>query len=820
MTAAVWTAWDQLGRQDRDRLAMLPRTLRLLLENALAQGAGPQVADGFIAWLDGVEGGATVPFLPTRILMQDTAGVAALVSLAALFEESGRADLQVPVDLVIDHSVKVDFSGSADAAERNLALEFARSEERYAFFKWAGQAFHGLRIIPPGNGICHQINLEQLAMIARPARNGSGVTVPEVVIGTDSHTTMVNALGILGWGVGGLEAEAAAQGLSSAMPIPPVTEVRLSGALNTGATATDAALALTAFLRRAGVVGHFVEFTGPGAASLRLADRAAIANMAPEYGATTGFFAVDGETLSYLAAMGRSDEELHVCEAYARHTRLWAGEGEPRRYSRSLAFDLATVEPVMAGPSRPHDVLPLSRVPASLPAAAGEPHPQDGAVLIAAITSCTNTANPLLMLQAGLVARRAVERGLAPPPWVKTSLAPGSWSVARLLQRAGLMQSLEAIGFGVVGYGCTTCVGNSGALTPAAAALLAGNPDLVSTAVLSGNRNFPNRIHSQIRANYLASPPLVVAAALKGSLAEDLTTVPLGRDSSGADVMLADLWPAAGEAQALLAQSNQAGMASAPVEPPQWTVLESPRGSHFPWDPASLMIRKPPVFPLAGSWQDAHLDDAGVLLWLGDGITTDHISPIGGIADSSPAARWLAANGWPRADFGSFGDFRGNHEVMARGTFDNRRLRNALVGRDGNLALGPDGAEADVYTAAAAFRAVGRPLVIFAGESYGCGSARDWAAKGTALLGVRAVIASSFERIHRSNLVATGVLPVRLTDDQPLQLGPDSRVSVDLPAGPGIRAPVRVTITGTGATTLEGMAELHTAQEVALLTGR
>ena len=819
MTVPLRTGWDRLDPQMQTRLAPLPRTLRLLLENALAQGADQQLAEAFVTWLDGAEIGTTVPFLPTRILMQDTAGVAALVSLAAQLEDAPAARLSVPVDLVIDHSVKVDVSGTADAAERNLALEFARSSERYAFFKWAGQAFTGLRIIPPGNGICHQINLEQLASIARPARDGSGLTVPEVVIGTDSHTTMVNALGILGWGVGGLEAEGAARGIPSAMPIPPVTELRLSGALRAGATATDAALALTAFLRRAGVVGHFVEFTGPGAATLRLADRAAIANMAPEYGATTGFFAVDRETLAYLAAMGRTAEDLQRCEAYARQTGLWAGEGEPRRYSRSLAFDLATVEAVMAGPARPHDVLPLSAVPASLPAPEGEAEAPHGAVLIAAITSCTNTANPLLMVQAGLVAQRAVERGLAPPPWVKISLAPGSRSIAELLQRLGLRDSLAQIGFSVVGFGCTTCVGNSGELTPAASDLLARNPALVSTAVLSGNRNFPNRVHAQIRANYLASPPLVVAAALKGSLAEDLATAPLGRDRAGGPVMLADLWPAPGEAEALLAGATGAGMACAPVESPHWVALDSPRGPAFPWNPASLMIRKPPVFTAGGTWQTGRLDDAAPLLWLGDGITTDHISPIGAIAAGSPAARWLSAQGWAGRDFSSYGDFRGNHEVMVRGTFDNRRLHNLLAGRDGNWALGPDGAEMDIYTAAQAFRDQGRPLVVVAGDAYGCGSARDWAAKGTALLGIRTVIARSFERIHRSNLVATGVLPIRLADAPPLHLGRDSRISVDLPAGPGIRAPARITVQGTGAAVLAGVAELHTAQEVAMLTG-
>ncbi|WP_162225100.1 aconitate hydratase AcnA [Erythrobacter sp. SG61-1L] len=820
MTDQLLTAWDRLDGPMRQRLVGLPRSLRLLLENALGHGADPAIAEGFAKWLDGRRDGLTVPFAPTRILMQDTAGVAALVDLAALRDKAAQVGRQidpaVPIDLVIDHSVKVDFSGVADAAERNIALEFERNVERYGFFKWAEGAFASLRVVPPGNGICHQINLERLSAIARPAGDGSGLILPEVVIGTDSHTTMINALGILGWGVGGIEAEVAALGQISDIPIPPVTQVVLAGALAPGVSATDAALSLTAFLRGQGVVDQVIEFTGPGATSLSLPDRAAIANMCPEYGATAGLFAVDGETLRYLRSMGRSEEELALYEAYARRSGLWAQDGQERRYSRTLSYDLGSVVPVMAGPARPQDVLPLDQVPASLLAREGVEGSGDGAVFIAAITSCTNTANPLLMLEAGLVARNAVELGLRPPAWVKASLAPGSRAMADLLIRAGLMPYLEQIGFSVVGFGCTTCVGNSGALTATADAMLEADPRFVGAAVLSGNRNFPNRIHSRLRANYLASPPLVVAAALAGSVAVDLEAASFGSDRESKAVRLSDILPAPGEARRLLAQLEIESQPAIPLGNERWDGLSAPEGGLFPWDAGSLLIRRPPFFDTQEEQPAPKIREAAVLLWLGDSITTDHISPIGAISAGSPSAEWLRANGWQRSDFGGYGDFRGNHEVMLRGTFDNRRLLNRFASTEGNRALDAAGQETSIFDAAMSHRAEARPMVIWAGEAYGCGSARDWAAKGTALLGVRAVIARSFERIHRSNLIAMGVLPIRLEDTREPVLDPASRVTIHGLDQADVHAPLWIEVSGSGGGEFTALAELVTPQDVAV----
>ncbi|MCB5423641.1 aconitate hydratase AcnA [Altererythrobacter sp. CC-YST694] len=817
MERTLPTAWSRLDDTMQNRLVALPRSLRLMLENALGHGAGPEVAEGFVAWLEGRGEGLTVPFAPTRILMQDTAGVAALVDLAALRDRAARSgasvDASVPVDLVIDHSVKVDFSGTPDAAERNIALEFQRNGARYGFFKWAERAFASLRVVPPGNGICHQINLERLSAIARPAADGSGLILPEVVIGTDSHTTMINALGILGWGVGGIEVEVAALGQLTDIPIPPVTQLVLEGAPVPGVSATDVALSLTAFLRGQQVVDQIVEFTGPGAAGLSLPDRAAIANMCPEYGATAGLFAVDAETLRYLGAMGRSREELALYETYARQSGLWAEYQTERHYSRTLHFDLSGVVPVMAGPARPQDIMPLPQVPASLPARDGN---ADGAVLIAAITSCTNTANPVLMLEAGLLARRAVELGLRPPPWVKTSLAPGSRSMADLLRRAGLLPYLEQIGFSVVGFGCTTCVGNSGELMPEALTMLEADPALVGAAVLSGNRNFPNRIHPRVRANYLASPPLVVAAALAGRVTVDLASAPIGTNAQGRDVFLADLWPTPGEAAGILAQLEREGLPAAPLGNAHWDGLPAPHGDLFAWKERSLIIRRPPFFDDPATPPEPAIRDAAVLLWLGDSITTDHISPIGAIAADSPAARWLREHGWQRADHGGYGDFRGNHEVMLRGTFDNRRLVNRLASGEGNRALGADGIETSIYDAAQSHLAEGRAMVVWAGEAYGCGSARDWAAKGTALLGIRAVIARSFERIHRNNLIAMGVLPIRLDSTEEPALSAASLVTVHGLEQAGIHAPLRIEVTGPGGGHFTGTAQLATAQDVAV----
>ncbi|MCW3834422.1 aconitate hydratase AcnA [Sphingomonas canadensis] len=780
------TPWSRLGDAARERLAPLPRALAILLENILAHEGDPApFAALFEDWLAKGASSAEIPFRPSRILLQDTAGVAVLADLAALRDHHADAggapeavDALLPVDLVIDHSVRVDHSGTPEALEANLALEYARNGERYAFFKWAERAFPRLRVVPPGNGICHQINLEELSEIAVPVPGHPGWTGAETVIGTDSHTTMVNALGILGWGVGGLEAEMAALGEPLSCPLPCVTGVRLTGARPAGLTATDIALHIAARLRAAGVVDHIVEFEGDALDALTLPDRAAIANMCPEYGATAALFPVDDATLAYLAAMGRGADAIARYRGYAHAAGLWRDAGPPRRYSRVIAIALDALEPVMAGPSRPQQVRRLSEVPASVEGAGeGQPAPLDraracdGAVAIAAITSCTNTANPGLMIAAGLLARNAVARGLAVPPWVKTSLAPGSRRIARLLDEAGLQPGLDRLGFHLVGFGCTTCVGNSGELKPG----LEGVGLL--TAILSGNRNFENRIHPAVRANYLASPPMVVAGALAGNLRIDLGRDPVGFDRDGAAVMLADIWPGDAEIAALL---EKAGMGAAgKAADAAWDALESPPGLRFPWDPASSFIRRPPFFAMAPARPGEGLRDARVLLALGDAVTTDHISPIGRIAADSPAGRHLIALGEAPARLGSYGDRRANHEVMWRGTFDNARLDNALAGGRGNRAVAPGGAILSVFDAAAAWAEQGVPLVIFAGDAYGTGSARDWAAKGTALLGVRAVIARSFERIHRDNLIAMGVVPVALEEALPAgALTPETRVDV------------------------------------------
>lgn len=759
---------SRLNAADRAALSALPRSLVILLENILAHEAdpAPYIAH-FRQWLDHGTVEAEIPFRPSRILMQDTAGVAALADLAALRDHAAAhgfapetVDAAIPIDLVIDHSVHVDHSGSPDAAARNLALEYARNGERYRFFKWAERAFDRLTIVPPGQGICHQINLERLTS---GCVRHEGRWMAETVIGTDSHTTMVNALGVLGWGVGGIEAELAALGAPVPIALPRVVEVRLEGRLAPGVTATDAALFITARLRGADVVDQIVEFSGPALDHLTLPDRAAVANMCPEYGATAALFPVDGATLAYMAAMGRPVADY---EAYARATGLWREGGPQRRYSRRLTLDLGAVEPVMAGPSRPQQIVPLAAVPASL--REHFPQEEDALVAIAAITSCTNTANPVLMVAAGLIAQRAVARGLSVPPWVKTSLAPGSPRIAAMLERAGLQESLDALGFHVVGFGCTTCVGNSGDLKPEAATggLLA--------AVLSGNRNFENRIHPAIRANYLASPPLVVAAALAGRMGVNLAHDALGTDRGGLPVFLRDLWPDAAAVAAVLQGLPDGPQTTGPD--PAWAALDAPDAEQFPWDPASTMVLAPPFFarPLPGLTGDIH--GARALLVLGDNVTTDHISPIGRIAASSPAAAWLRAHG--QGNPGSYGERRANDRVMLRGTFDNARLVNHLADGPGSRALGPDGAETSVFEAAQAFAAQGIPLLVFAGARYGTGSARDWAAKGTALLGIGAVIARSFERIHRANLVAMGVLPVVWDQDAAALVHADSRIAI------------------------------------------
>jgi aconitate hydratase len=733
--------------------------------------------------------------------MQDTAGVAALADLAALRDAvvarggpAAAVHPAVPIDLIIDHSVNVDVSSVPDALSQNMKLEFARNRERYEFFRWAQQAFKELRIVPPGNGICHQINLEHLAKIAAPVRGRPGLIAGESVIGTDSHTTMVNALGVLGWGVGGIEAEAVALDEPLMVQVPAVTLVTLTGRRAKGVTATDIALAVTRRLRDHGVVGHFVEFSGGGLDGLTLSDRAAIANMAPEYGATCGFFPIDQHTLDYLRATGRSERHTAIVEAYARAVGLWRNDNEARRYSSASEIDLSDIGPLMAGPKRPQDEVRLADVPASLRKAyPGLPAHKEadvcgqGAVVIAAITSCTNTANPHLMIAAGLLARNARRFGLVAKPWVKMSLSPGSRAIANLLSHSGLQADLDALGFNIVGFGCTTCVGNSGDLKPDAMMNIRQN-DLVVCAVLSGNRNFESRIHPDVKANYLASPPLVVAYALAGNLLLDLAHEPIGFDPDGRPVMLTEIWPSDSEVDAFYRQSAVSASyrhhyRSESLNGQEWISIIPPSGTCFPWDDKSTFVRRPPFFddPVRGRLED--IEDARPLLVLGDSVTTDHISPIGRILPQTLAASYLSALKVDRANWGSYGERRANHEVMWRGTFAHPRLENALAGgRIGPFTMveGSDDV-LPIFDAARVYAEQDRPILIFAGREYGTGSARDWAAKGTKLLGVRAVIAESFERIHRANLIGVGVLPLEISEGVRVggfRLNPATRVSI------------------------------------------
>ena len=779
-----------------EAVARLPYALKVLLENLLrhedGETARPADAEALAARREGHE----IAFRPARVLMQDFTGVPALVDLAAmrdamaaLGEDPARIDPRVPVDLVVDHSVQVDRFGTADAFAENVRMEMARNRERYAFLRWGQRAFDNFRVVPPGAGICHQVNLERLARVVwtDDAAGEEAVAYPDTLVGTDSHTTMVNGLAVLGWGAGGIEAEAAMLGRPLSMVVPEVVGVRLSGALPEGATATDLVLLLTAMLRAEGVVGKFVEYCGPGLDSLPLADRATVANMAPEYGATCGFFPIDAETLRYLRFTGRDERLCALVEAYARAQGLWRDAGSPEPdYSKTLALDLATVEPSLAGPRRPQDRVALGGVRAGFEAELRARHGRapgetrraavaeagwelaDGAVAIAAITSCTNTSNPGAMIAAGLLARNARARGLAVKPWVKTSLAPGSKAVTDYLARAGLDRDLEALGFHLVGYGCTTCIGNSGPLPePVERAVAEGG--LAVAAVLSGNRNFEGRIHQRVRANYLASPPLVVAYALAGTILTDLSADPLGTDPEGRAVRLRDIWPPAREIADTVARSVSPEMfdrayGDAFEGDAEWRAIPAPRDGAYDW-PDSAYVRKPPYF--AGMTPEpagaGAISGARALAVLGDSVTTDHISPAGAIPRGGPAADWLEARGVAPADFNSFGARRGNHEVMMRGAFANVRLRNELApGTEGGWTrVDGAGEPVAIYDAAQTYAARGAPLVIVAGREYGAGSSRDWAAKGPMLLGVRAVIAESYERIHRSNLIGMGVLPLQ-----------------------------------------------------------
>ncbi len=792
-----------LERAGHPRLARLPFALRILLENLLRHEDGRFVRASDIAALADWDPAARlrkeVAFTPARVLLQDFTGVPAVVDLAAMRDavarlggDPARINPLQPVELVIDHSVQVDFHGRPDAFALNADLEFSRNRERYVFLRWGQNALANFRVVPPDTGIVHQVNLEYLARVVFEAvEDGRDVAYPDTLVGTDSHTTMVNGLGVVGWGVGGIEAEACMLGQPISMLVPDVLGVRLTGRLPDGVTATDLVLTITERLRRHGVVGKFVEFFGPGLAHLSIADRATLSNMCPEYGATVAVFPIDGMTLDYLRLTGRDERRVALVEAYAKAQGLFLGpDSADAEYAERIEVDLAEVEPSLAGPRRPQDRVALAQAGASFEQALGamrsggaggggtgaaSAHPtglDHGAVVIAAITSCTNTSNPSVMIGAGLLAKKAVARGLRVKPWVKTSLAPGSKAVTEYLGAAGLTGDLERLGFGLVGYGCTTCIGNSGPLLPEVAAEVEAR-DLVVVSVLSGNRNFEGRIHPQVRANYLASPPLVVAYALAGTMRIDLTTDPIGQDPSGADVYLRDIWPSEREIQTALLGAVTAGsfrQAYADVfgGDDRWRALQVPTGDRFEWVEESTYIRHPPFFeglsmalpPLAD------ITGARVLALLGDSVTTDHISPAGSIRPDSPAGQYLVAHGVPPRDFNSYGARRGNHEVMVRGTFANIRLRNQVApGTEGGWTRHqPDGAQMTIYDAAMRYRDEQVPLLVIAGREYGSGSSRDWAAKGTRLLGVGAVIAESFERIHRSNLVNMGVLPLQFKD--------------------------------------------------------
>ncbi len=804
-------------------IARLPYSLKILLENVLRTEDGADItradAEAIATWVATDPPSAEVSFTPARVLLQDFTGVPAIVDLAAMRDAMGelggdpsKINPLLPAELVIDHSVRVDEFASRFAFARNTELEFERNRERYAFLRWGQTAFDNLQVVPPGTGIVHQINLEYLARVIEAREvDGTMQAFPDTLVGTDSHTTMINGIGVLGWGVGGIEAEAAMLGQALSMLVPNVVGFKLHGALPEGATATDLVLTVTQVLRETGVVGKFVEYFGSGLSSLPLADRATIANMSPEYGATCGFFPVDEGTLDYLELTGRDQQQIGLVEAYCKEQGMFHDPAESPTYSQVVELDLSSVEPSLAGPRRPQDRIALSAAKPSffetLPSfgvASAEP-PSDagavatssatavattldgetfdldhGSVVVAAITSCTNTSNPAVMVGAGLLARNAVRRGMQTMPWVKTSLAPGSKVVTSYLEAAGLQDDLDALGFNLVGYGCTTCIGNTGPL-PAPIAESIAEGELVACAVLSGNRNFEARIHADIKANYLASPPLVVAYALTGRMDVDLTTEPLGQDDEGNDVFLADLWPSPSEVQKTVSSCLRSEMFSTNYADvfagdEQWNALSIPTGELYEWQDDSTYVRRPPFFDGMSAEPGSVEDIVGArcLVKLGISVTTDHISPAGAIKPESPAGEYLIANGIERGDFNSYGSRRGNHEVMMRGTFANVRLRNELVpGSEGTVTVHiPSGEQTSIYDAALRYIEERTPLVVVAGAEYGSGSSRDWAAKGTALLGVRAVIATSFERIHRSNLVGLGVLPLELTgDDTPESLG-------------------------------------------------
>jgi aconitate hydratase len=839
----------EIHRLDATAASDLPFGLKVLLENLLRSEDGVNVtADhvrALVEWDAAAEPSTEIQFSPARVILQDLTGVPAVVDLATMREamrdlggDPGRINPLVPAELVIDHSVIADVFGRPDAFERNVELEFQRNRERFGFLRWGQQAFSQFKVVPPGTGIVHQVNIEHLARVIMTQGRAGGVeesggvpaAYPDTCLGTDSHTTMQNGLGVLGWGVGGIEAEAAMLGQPVSMLIPRVVGFRLTGELPSGATATDLVLTITELLRARGVVGKFVEFHGEGVTAVPVANRATIGNMSPEFGSTCAIFPIDAETLAYLRLTGRPAEQVALVEAYAKEQGLWHEPGSPARYSEELELDLSTVVPSLAGPKRPQDRVALTDAknafrealgsyvrldsldediagtfPASDPvaaeegngvyaghatASAEEPAPaagrpsapvavtlddgtrtsvDHGSVVIAAITSCTNTSNPSVMVGAALVAKKAVEAGLERKPWVKTTLAPGSKVVMDYYERAGLTPYLEKLGFNLVGYGCTTCIGNSGPL-PEAISAAAASSDLTLVSVLSGNRNFEGRINPDTKMNYLASPPLVVAYALAGTMDIDLTTEPLGTGASGQPVYLADLWPSPAEISEIVQNAVAAEMftrdyADVFAGDDRWRELDVPPGDTFAWDPGSTYVRRPPYFDgMPGEPEPVtDIHGARVLALLGDSVTTDHISPAGAIKTESPAGEYLVSHGVQRRDFNSYGSRRGNHEVMIRGTFGNIRLRNQLApGTEGGVTVKlPEGTPTSIYEASREYIAEGTPLLVLAGKEYGSGSSRDWAAKGTALLGVRAVLVESFERIHRSNLIGMGVLPLQ-----------------------------------------------------------
>ncbi|MCC6586316.1 MAG: aconitate hydratase AcnA [Bryobacterales bacterium] len=786
---------DALEKAGLGTMSRIPVSIRILLENLVRFEDGAQVKAADVKYVAGWNGkpdDREISFMPARVLLQDFTGVPCVVDLAAMRaalkkmgKDPRKANPIFPADLVIDHSVQVDYFGTKDAFDLNSALEFQRNAERYSFLKWGQRAFQNFSVVPPETGIVHQVNLEYLARVVFTAEGG--MAYPDTLVGTDSHTTMINGLGVVGWGVGGIEAEAAMLGQPITMLLPEVVGFKLHGSLPEGATATDLVLMVTQMLRKKGVVGKFVEFYGTGLSSLALADRATIANMAPEYGATIGFFPIDNQTLEYLRLTNRSDETIALVEAYYKEQGLFRTDETPDPiYTDTLELDLSTVVPSLAGPRRPQDRINLPDVKSSFLNALGAAPKQgnglgDGSVVIAAITSCTNTSNPSVLVAAGLLAKKAVEKGLKAQPHVKTSLAPGSKVVTEYLTASGLMPYLEQLNFHLVGYGCTTCIGNSGPLPDEIAAEVKSNK-LNVAAVLSGNRNFEGRVNPLVRSNYLASPPLVVAYALAGRVDVDLTTEPVGKGTTGEDVYLKDIWPSPAEVQEVLAKHVRRDMFESQYKDvfagdARWNGIQAPEGDLYEWDEKSTYVKRPPYFDamVDPSTSVTELSGLRALCVLGDSVTTDHISPAGNIALESPAARYLMEQGVKPSDFNSYGARRGNHEVMVRGTLANIRLKNLMVpGVEGGYTMHPSSPEKMfIYDAAMRYQSEGIGTAIIAGKEYGSGSSRDWAAKGVALLGVKAVIAESFERIHRSNLVGMGLLPLEFT-------GGDNRESLKL----------------------------------------